>query len=215
MITQRVQILASILVLFAFCGTAAHAQQGVQIKTFEVGDTAPDIEFQPLHGKEKIKLSSLTEQGPVVLVVLRGFPGYQCPLCSRQLGDFASHAADFQRLGAKVVFIYPGPADELDQRANEFLQDTQLPEPFMVMIDPDYAFTNLYRLRWDEPRETAYPSTFVLDTDRKVKFRKISFSHGDRSNSKDVLENLELVSAAAHATGQEIPQQVSPAVPRR
>ena len=206
MVCRRSAILVPWFAVAVFASVAhVSAQQEKELDFLKVGNTAPNFAFQPLTGEEKIKLSGLTESGPVVLVVLRGFPGYQCPICFRQMGELVKHAEDFQRLGAKVVLVYPGPSADLELRAKEFLKEMQLPEPFVFVVDPDYAFTNLYHLRWDEPRETAYPSTFVLDLDRVVRFRKTSFSHGDRAKTDDVIEILELVHAAATATGQEIP----------
>ena len=188
--------------LFLISTQSAQAQQDKVLDFLKVGDTAPDVEFQPLDGDQKVKLSSLTEDGPVVLVVLRGWPGYQCPVCFRQMSSLMSQAGDLKRLGAKVVLVYPGPADELDDRAKEFLKGSELPEPFVMMVDPDYAFTNLYHLRWDEPRETAYPSTFVLDPNRVVKYRKTSFSHGDRAPTNEVLAAVEMIPAAGAKSAQ-------------
>jgi peroxiredoxin len=208
-------LVKSVVVVLIAGIVPAQAQQEKVLDFLKVGDSAPDVEFSPAAGGEKIKLSSLTDNGPVVLIVLRGWPGYQCPICFRQVGDLVKHADDFQRLGVKVVLIYPGPAPDLDQRATDFLADVELPEPFLFVIDPDYAFTDLYHLRWDEPRETAYPSTFVLDPLRVVKFRKTSFSHGDRAKTDDVIETLEFLHAAASATGQEIPQDRGTPIPIR
>jgi len=59
------------------------------------------------------------------------------------------------------------------------------------VIDPDYKMTNLYGLRWDAPHETAYPSTFILDTDGNILFEKISHSHGDRTSAEDILGTIE------------------------
>lgn len=50
----------------------------------------------------------MTPKGPVVLVVLRGFPGYQCSFCNCQVEEFTSHASEFA--GASVLMVYPGPA---------------------------------------------------------------------------------------------------------
>ena len=183
----------------AYWSGSASAQQQKEVDFLKVGDTAPDVSLQPLDGSEKVKLSSLTEDGPVVLVVLRGYPGYQCPICFRQMSDLVRHAEDFERLGAKVVLVYPGSADGLADRAHEFLKNTELPAPIVMMIDPDYDFTNLYHLRWDEPRETAYPSTFVLDPNRKVTFRTISFTHGDRAKTGDVLAAVKAIPAGGAA----------------
>jgi len=40
------------------------------------GTKAPDFSLKSLAGKT-VRLSTLTKQGPVALVVLRGYPGYQ------------------------------------------------------------------------------------------------------------------------------------------
>ena len=68
--------------------------------------------------------------------------------------------------------------------------DKQLPENFDLVLDPDYEFTNLYGLRWDAPKETAYPSTFLLDQQGKVFFAKVSKSHGGRTNAAELIEAL-------------------------
>jgi peroxiredoxin len=185
--------------------SACHAQVGSEIKSLKLGDTAKDFEFHPLEGKKKVKLSALAKDGPVVLVVLRGFPGYQCPLCSRQVNDFREHAEEFADLQTKVVLVYPGPAAELKQRAHEFLKNDVLPKPLMLVVDPAYKFTNFYGLRWDAANETAYPSVFVLDSERVVKYRKVSKSHGDRAKAEEVLEVLAAMHFAATAKGEEIP----------
>ncbi|MCL5745797.1 MAG: peroxiredoxin family protein [Acidobacteria bacterium] len=127
-----------------------------------VGDKAPDFTLESLQGKS-VRLSEVTAKGPVVLVVLRGFPGYQCPICNRQVHEFIDNAKGFASAGAQVVMIYPGPGQDLPSRAKEFAVDKQFPDNFYLLLDPDYRFTNLYGLRWNAPKETAYPSTFLID----------------------------------------------------
>ena len=83
-----------LVVGFVLC-QVANAQQEKVLDFLKVGDTAPDVELQLPGSSEKVKLSTLAEKGPVVLAVLRGYPGYQCPACSRQLGDLVQHADDF------------------------------------------------------------------------------------------------------------------------
>jgi peroxiredoxin len=65
-----------------------------------------------------------------------------------------------------------------------------LPSNMKLVVDPEYKMTNLYRLRWDAPQETAYPSTFILDTSGIILFEKISHSHGDRTSANDILAQL-------------------------
>ena len=154
-----------------------------------VGGKAADFTL-PALGGGKEKLSRLTRTGPVVLVVLRGFPGYQCPICTRQFGELVEHADEFEAAGARVVFVYPGPSEELADRAAEFVKGVDYPGHFRILLDPDYTFTNAYGLRWDAEKETAYPSTFVLDSKRRVRFALVSSTHGGRSKVEDVLAAL-------------------------
>jgi peroxiredoxin Q/BCP len=154
-----------------------------------VGDKAPDFSLPTVAGKT-IKLSDLTAKSPVALIVLRGYPGYQCPYCNMQVQDFLKKAEAFAAAGVQVVLVYPGPPDNLNPRANEFLGEKKLPDHFNLLLDPGYEFTNLYGLRWDAPRETAYPSTFLIDQKGIVFFAKISKVHGGRSNAAEILDAL-------------------------
>ncbi|HCO27652.1 MAG: bacteriocin [Gimesia sp.] len=155
-----------------------------------VGDTAKDFQLATPKG-EKVSLSEQLKKGPVVLLVLRGYPEYQCPVCTRQVGQFIANAANFKKAKASVVMLYPGAAKDLEKRADEFIRDQSLPENFYFLVDPDYKFTNAYHLRWDAKRETAYPSTFVIGTDDKIKYAKISMTHRGRADAKEVLKALD------------------------
>lgn len=156
----------------------------------QVGDKAKDFTLMSLEG-EDVTLSKLTADGPVVLVVLRGYPGYQCPICSLQVGGLVRNKSEIKGANAKVVLVYPGEANELKKRAQEFLRGEELPEGFQMVLDPDYAFTNAYGLRWDAPRETAYPSTFVIDGENVIQFAKVSMTHGGRAKPGNVVAALK------------------------
>ena len=161
----------------------------VRTQALALGETAPDFTLStpdqtPFH------LAKQLEEGPVVLLALRGWPGYQCPICTRQVGAFIAQADALEAAGAHVVLVYPGPAEQLTEHAEEFTSNTTLPANFSYVIDPDYSFTNLYGLRWDAERETAYPSTFVVDTQGFVQLAKVSQGHGDRAKIADVLTAL-------------------------
>ncbi|WP_165251486.1 peroxiredoxin family protein [Paludisphaera soli] len=153
------------------------------------GEPATDFALKTLGG-ETVESKSLREKGPVVLVVLRGWPGYQCPACSAQVADLIRNAGKFEARKARVVLVYPGPADGLKAHAAEFEGGKGLPAGFQLVMDPDYSFTEAYGLRWDEAGETAYPSTFVIRPDGKVAYAKVSRSHGGRAKAGEVLEAL-------------------------
>jgi peroxiredoxin len=154
-----------------------------------VGDKAPDFKLSTPEGKS-VQLSEFAAKGPVVLVVLRGYPGYQCPYCNRQVQDFIQKSQSFAEAGAHVVLVYPGPPQDLGAKANEFLADKNLPENFDLVLDPGYEFTNAYGLRWDAPHETAYPSTFLIDRQGSIFFSKIVKEHGGRTTAAEILDAL-------------------------
>jgi peroxiredoxin Q/BCP len=154
-----------------------------------VGEKAPDFSLASVGGAQ-VRLSELTAKSPVVLVVLRGYPGYQCPFCQRQVQDFVQKAKAFTDAGVQVVFVYPGPPDKLQSRADEFLAGKNFPSEFLMALDPGYTFTNLYGLRWDAPRETAYPSTFLIDKHGNIFYAKIVKAHGGRSSANEIIDLL-------------------------
>lgn len=154
-----------------------------------VGMKAPEFALKDVAGTTT-KLSHERAHGPVVLIVGRGWPGYQCPFCTRQFAEFRAHATELQAAGARVVWVYPGPADELATHAADFTGTEPLPSNFRVLIDPGYTFTKAYGLRWDAPRETAYPATFVIDRDGTIRFVNVSLEHGGRTPVADVLKAL-------------------------
>ncbi len=164
-------------------------QETTQVKIPAVGDAAPDFTLTALDA-EPITLSKLTADSPVVLIVLRGYPGYQCPICSAQVGSLISRSKEIAETGARVVFVYPGSADNLSERATEFLKSKKLAEPFVLVTDPDYRFTEAYGLRWNAPSETVYPAAFVIDQQGKIRFAHVSMTHGGRAKTVDVLQAL-------------------------
>jgi peroxiredoxin Q/BCP len=149
------------------------------------GQPAPAFELESIRGG-RVKMEDLHANGPVALVVLRGFPGYQCPFCQRQVADFAARAAAFTAIGVKVVFVYPGAVE----KASEFFKSKAFPEEFELLLDPGLTLADAYGIRWEAPRETVYPSTFLLEKGGRVFFVKSARLHGGRTTSAEVLEVL-------------------------
>lgn len=183
--TMKIVSFVSVFLLLGLVGSLARGAD-----TPHVGNVAPNFTLRTLEDRP-VELNQLTAKGTVLLVVLRGWPGYQCPFCTRQVQELIANAGEFAKTKAQVLMVYPGPAEQLKAHAQEFLGNKQWPENFLFAIDPDYAFTNAYGLRWDAKKETAYPSTFVIGSDRKVRFAHVSKSHGDRVTAAQALAALK------------------------
>jgi len=128
--------------------------------------------------------------------VLRGYPGYQCPYCNRQVQDFIQKSTGFCGRRRTCVTGLSGPPQDLNAKANEFLADKKLPDNFDLLLDPGYEFTNLFGLRWDAVHETAYPSTFLNRPAGVIFFSKIVKEHGGRTTAAEVLDAMPSARAA-------------------
>jgi peroxiredoxin len=200
-VLKRIHIMGRFLLALSFTSVVAAAPQAQMAQsqaapipmgaTPAVGAKAPAFSLRNVKG-ESVSLAGELARGPVVLVVGRGWPGYQCPFCTRQFGDFRAHAAEIQQAGARVLWVYPGPAEGLSAHAADFA-GADIPANFQVLTDPAYVFTLAYGLRWDAPGETAYPSTFVIDRAGVVRMVAISKEHGGRTPAADVIKTLQML----------------------
>src|SRR5271155_801972 len=179
---------STLIVVLALWSTVAWSHTVVSDAVVpSVGDQAPDFSLNSLDGVP-VKLSKELKNGPVILIMLRGWPGYQCPFCTRQVGDFLAHAKEIEATGASVILVYPGSADKLKEHAEEFRGNKDIPGNFKLLIDPDYVFTRAYGLRWDAQGETSYPSTFVIDKSSTIRYALVSKAHGGRPAAVDVIK---------------------------
>lgn len=180
-----------------FAAAQAFAQPVAEVAAPEppaVGEAAPTVTLNSTTG-EQVDLAETFAGGKTVLVVLRGYPGYQCPACSAQTADLIRNAKEFADAGVAVVVVYPGQQKGLEGHAEEFLtatmakvNETELPGGVTLLLDPDYELVNAYGLRWMAPNETAYPATFVIAKGGEITFAEVSNTHGGRVEAKKALE---------------------------
>lgn len=184
---RKAKLLTAALLLFtAALPTLA---QATDPQVPQIGTQFPDFTLSSIDGAS-ITLKSELKKGPVVVVVLRGWPGYQCPFCSRQFADFLTHAADFAKTNTTVLFIYPGPASGLKEHAEAFNRDKPMPANFRLLLDPDLRWLESNKLRWQGKGETSYPATFVIDRRGELRFSAITKAHGGRVMSAAALSVL-------------------------
>ena len=162
-----------------------------KIKRLDVGDKAINFDLPEVGKDDYVELKDLYAEGPVVVIVLRGYPGYQCPLCSKQVGAMINRVKALKAAAHKVVLIYPGESSELERQAKKFMGSRTLPEPMILVRDPDMEMVSEWGLRWNAPRETAYPATYIVKSNGRIAWRKVSNSHAGRSNAQEIIEQLK------------------------
>ena len=158
--------------------------------SLDVDDKAINFELPTVGEKSYVELREEFKQGPVVVVVLRGYPGYQCMMCSQQYGSLVNRAKALAKEAHRVIVVYPGEPSELERHAKRFMGSRAVPEPLVLVRDAGMEMVSDWGLRWEKHHETAYPATFVVDTNGRIAWKKVSSSHGDRSSVEEILRAL-------------------------
>jgi len=160
------------------------------IEQQQVDERVHDFELPIVGSKDYLTLSEHYRRGPVVVVVLRGYPGYQCQFCSRQVASLANRARALGAVAEKVIVVYPGDSESLERHAESFAGVRRLPEPLVIVRDDRMESVRQWGLRWDARRETAYPATYVIDRNGRIRWKKVSRSHAGRSTVEEILKEL-------------------------
>lgn len=128
----------------------------------------------------------------VVLVVLRGFPGYVCVGCSTYTVALSRALEEFQSRNAQILLVYPGEPETvaafLDGVRN-VAADFEL--PFPVLLDVNRRFVQSVSIQGD----LAQPSTFIIDESGTVQYAFVGRSLDDRPPVPVVLGALDGLSA--------------------
>ncbi|MFO0937676.1 MAG: redoxin domain-containing protein [Gemmataceae bacterium] len=129
----------------------------------------------------------------VLLVVLRGMPlsenGDFCPSCLAQTGGLLTNREEFEKRGAEVLLLFPGPSD----RVGEFIETARQQTPgepsftFRLLLDKDLKTCTSLGIRAD----LAKPSTYILDRKGRVTFAYVGETSTDRPSVKAVLSQLD------------------------
>lgn len=129
-----------------------------------IGKTAPDFELVNSND-ESVRLSPLTDKGPVVLVF---YYGYNCSHCVAQLFALQKDLELFEELDAQVVAISADTPEFTREQFAEYGGFT-----FPVLSDADYAVSedwSVYVRPSDTELEDLVHGTFVIDGNGTVVF---------------------------------------------
>lgn len=164
--------------------------QGVSQNQPDIGQRAPEFEL-PLVGQNKfLNLRDEYRDGPVVVIVLRGYPGFQCPTCKSQFNAVVNRARALSSETKCVVLVYPGEAEHLEKNSKRFLGSRKLPDPIRLVRDDDMQMVDDWGIRWQARNQTAYPATFVIDQNGRIAWKKVSSSSAGRSTVEEILREL-------------------------
>ena len=179
-------------------GLTARAQTVFGLKA---GDAAPDFEVKNYLG-QRVVLSDVLKQGPVVLIFYRG--GW-CKYCNIQLKAYQDKLDAFQALGVTILAL---SVDTVESSA-ESVRDKAL--GFEVLSNPDAAILDLYHVRYQVPEELAklykekygidlekasgrtdrviaVPGTFVIDQQGTIRYAYANEDYRARPAPEEILD---------------------------
>lgn len=103
----------------------------------EVAAGVLDVTLSDAQGKP-VDLRQYRGKKNVVLVVMRGYPGFICPNCSAQTSRLVSNHDEFVKRNAQVLVLFPGPTDHVGEfiaKAGATGHKAELPFPVLPDVD--------------------------------------------------------------------------------
>lgn len=179
--------------------TAELRATGIESQALQVGATAPDLTLPDALG-QPVRLSTLWQRGPLVLIFYRG--GW-CPYCNLELRAWQQQLSALNHIGAQLVAVSPQTPDNSLSTAEKndlvfpVLSDSalQAATAFGVGFEMPPELIELYSRvgndlpvlngngRWVLP----LPATYVIDRDGRIVFAHIEADYRKRAEPRNVL----------------------------
>jgi peroxiredoxin len=171
-----------------------YLEGGVALEKSTVGDgligkPPPQLKFLGPDGSI-FNLGEFRGRERLVLVFLRGFPGYVCVACTAQTAAFAAKQKEFEARDAQIIFIYPGHPDTVPtflEATRNFSSEFEL--PFPVLLDVNFAASERFGVKGD----LAKPSAIIIDKGGIVRYAYVGESYDDRPAAPDLLAQLDKI----------------------
>lgn len=148
-----------------------------------------ELEFVDREGKA-IDLKQYLGKSNIVLVVMRGFPGFVCPYCTAQTSRLIRSFEEFEKRNAQILVVYPGPTEHVPDfvQSSQTYADGKSP-PFPILLDQGFDVVKRLGITGD----LAKPSTYIMDTEGRVRFAYVGASTSDRPSLAAMLAQLDKI----------------------
>jgi peroxiredoxin len=149
--------------------------------------TVSDLQFVDSDGNT-VRLDQFKGKKNVLLVFTRGFSGQLCPFCTTQTSRLIANYDQFTKRDAEVLLVYPGSKEQLPMFMQASIETSGSESfPFPVLLDEDLAAVN----RLGIAAQLAFPSTFIIDKQNKVRLSYVGSNPVDRPSIKALLAQLD------------------------
>lgn len=182
---------------------AGVAKDAKATKPIAVGAALPDVSVKSVEGAD-VRLSSLHQKGPVVLVFFRG--GW-CPICTKHTADLIKALPQIKSAGATLVGV--SPDDPSHSQANASKNSI----PFPIFSDSDVVAAKAFGLAFHVDDETVkkykgfgidldkasgrdhhalpIPAVYIVDQSGKVVFAHSNPDYRQRLDAAKIVAELK------------------------
>jgi peroxiredoxin len=178
-------------------------QSDIVEHSLKAGAKAPDFSLPSATG-ETVSLSTLLQQGPVVLTFYRGS---WCPYCNLQLHAYQQILAQIQSLGATLVAVSTQTPDNsltiiekqqlafsvLTDAGNSVAREYGLVFKFSQNLCTQFKRNglDLEKFNGNDSWELPMPGTFIIDRDGIIKLAFVDADFRHRLEPAALLESLQ------------------------
>ncbi|SOE23706.1 Peroxiredoxin [Spirosomataceae bacterium TFI 002] len=185
-------------------GVADVRNSGILSKTLNVGDIAPDFTLRNVQN-QPVSLYNELANGPVILVWYRG--GW-CPYCNITLHYLQEKLPEFKEAGATLIALTPELPDnslsttEKNNIAFNVLSDlgNKVGKEFGVVFELTAEIASIYEASFglnntngDDSNELPLAATYVIDTDKTIKYAFLDADHKKRAEPEEILKALKAI----------------------
>lgn len=148
------------------------------LRPVKLDETLQDWELQ-LSNNQKSKISTITKNGPLLLIFIRGT---WCPFCRMHMKNLRDWVAKLQNKKATIIVVSSEPLDKI----KDWLQENSF--PYLFASDERMLLSDHFGVRI-RPNDFSQAATFLIDSDLSVRLAYVG--KRDRQNFKEMEAALE------------------------
>jgi peroxiredoxin len=168
----KVFVLSLAIILLAL--TPALGEEGIEREETSAS-IAPSFTLKDINNKEVV-FDSLLGKGPIVL----DFWAIWCKPCIKELDSWREIYKEYKEKGLEIVAInQDDPRNEA--KVKPFVKSRRW--NFPVLMDPNRKARRLYQV-------TAFPTTFILDLEGRIRYTHQGFKIGEESTLEEEIISL-------------------------
>lgn len=169
---------------------------GIVDKSIQSGETAPNFPLGFNQQNADSLYDLLESSGPAIVTFFRGT---WCSYCQAQLNAFESILPDLESKNISFIAISPDGAGEIESEKNNYVKihdiDNAIAREYRLVYELEEDQQNLFE-RWknnlaflhdSDKWELPVPSTFLVGSDRRVKYRHMNVDFRQRLDPEEVV----------------------------